>query len=155
MQGVEYKVVAAPRRAKPVRGARGKAEAMARALEDILQEEAAAGWEYVRADLIPCEEKPGFFARRIELHRAMLVFRKLPPAAPAPRPLEQPAERAEPVRSDHVRVEHARTDRMRDDQEPYPLRSPREPGREPAREPERAFAEPAAVPFRPLGSATD
>lgn len=130
MQGIEYKVVPAPRKARSVRGARTKADAMARALEEILREEAAAGWEYVRADLIPCEEKAGFFSRAVELHRAMLVFRKVPVAAP------RPELRPEPV---PVRAEP----------EPYPLRTAR------AGEPQRGFAEPAPLPFRPLGSATD
>ena len=145
MKGIEYKVVPAPRKAKPRKGARGKPEALARAMEELIKKEAGAGWEYLRADLIPCEERRSFFSRPIEMHRAMLVFRKLPPVVEVPRDASWDGARARPVR------EQPRFDPAPEPagEEPFELRSA-------VRAEERAEERPAApLPFRPLGSAND
>lgn len=141
MKGVEYKVVPAPREAKRRRGAKNKAEALALAIQDLIAEQVAEGWDYVRADLIPCVERPGFLQRRIELHRAMLVFRK---GAAAARPVEPAyhSARAEP-RPGPVRTSPAAED------EPLELA-----GSETRSGNDRREAD-APLPFRPLGSAND
>ena len=72
----EYKCVAAPERAKRRKGARGRTERVAKAMEEIISAEAIEGWEYQRTDLIPIEEKSGLFSRPQEVHRAVLVFRR-------------------------------------------------------------------------------
>ena len=89
----EYKVVGAPEKPRRRRGARTRSDRVAAAFEEILGAEAIEGWEYLRTDLVPVEEG-GFFSRRREAHRAVMVFRRAlrrevraepPPPAPARR----------------------------------------------------------------------
>ena len=72
----EYKCIAAPEKARRRRGAKTRTDRVALAIEEILQAECTGGWEYLRADLIPVEEKNGFFSRTQEVHRAILIFRR-------------------------------------------------------------------------------
>ena len=72
----EYKCIAAPEKARRRRGAKTRTDRVALAIEEILQAETKGGWEYLRADLIPVEEKSGIFGRTQEVHRAILVFRR-------------------------------------------------------------------------------
>ncbi len=94
----EYKCVGAPEKARRIRGARTRTDRVAGAMEELINEEAVNGWEYLRTDLVPVEEKAGFFSRAQEVHRAVLVFRRATVlAAPAQRhapqqPAHQPAE---------------------------------------------------------------
>lgn len=81
----EYKCVGAPERARRAKGAKTRTDRVARALQEVIEAEANAGWEYLRTDLIPVEEKPGFFARPREVHRAVLIFRRAKDAASKPR----------------------------------------------------------------------
>lgn len=105
MTGYQYKTVAAPRRLKKVKGVRGKDALLAHAVEDLIAVETAQGWEYLRADSFPVEDKGGLFSKPVVTERAVLVFRKAIPAhqpvaqpQPAPQPAAQPAppQRAEP-----------------------------------------------------------
>lgn len=77
----EYKTVAAPERAKRRRGAKTRTERVAMAVEDLLNEHAVDGWEYLRTDLLPVEERYGFLSRVREVHRAVMVFRRPLPGA--------------------------------------------------------------------------
>lgn len=72
----EYKCIAAPEKARRRRGAKTRTDRVALAIQDILAAECKGGWEYLRADLIPVEEKSGFFSRAQDVHRAILVFRR-------------------------------------------------------------------------------
>lgn len=77
----EYKCVAAPERAKRKRGTKTRTERVALAMEEIIEREATDGWEYMRTDLVPVEERSGLFGRPMEVHRAILVFRRGGPAS--------------------------------------------------------------------------
>jgi hypothetical protein len=72
----EYKCVGAPERPKRQRGVRGRSDRVALAMQEIIAGEAVDGWEYMRTDLVPVEEKAGLFSRTHEVHRAVLVFRR-------------------------------------------------------------------------------
>ena len=72
----EYKCVGAPERPKRSRRAKTASDRVARAMEDIIREEAINGWEYLRTDLVPVSEKSSFLGRVQEVHRAVLVFRR-------------------------------------------------------------------------------
>lgn len=76
MAAYEYRAVAAPRRVKKIRGVKEQDARMAMTFEDLIQENAAEGWEYMRADTFPIEEKKGFFSRARETRRAVMVFRR-------------------------------------------------------------------------------
>lgn len=71
-----YKCVAAPRRPKLTREHRVPADALAAAMQAAIEAETAAGWEYLRTDLVPMEAKTGWFGPVAETHQAVLVFRR-------------------------------------------------------------------------------
>ncbi|MDF2231982.1 hypothetical protein P2H44_05400 [Albimonas sp. CAU 1670] len=87
MSAYEYKTVAAPRRAGRYRGVAKGPDSFARTLEEALADEAVDGWEFLRAENLPCEEKRGWLSRRETVFHAVLVFRRMreqvrPVAAP-------------------------------------------------------------------------
>lgn len=75
MQQFEYKVVPAPQRGEKVRGARTTADRFAATLMTVMNDLGRDGWEYLRADTLPCEERVGLTGKSTSfLH--MLVFRR-------------------------------------------------------------------------------
>ena len=89
----EYKCVGAPERPKRLRGSHSRSDRVALAMQEIIGAEAVDGWEYLRTDMVPVEEKAGFFSRPQEVHRAVLVFRReAATAQPAPAPAPAPAQ---------------------------------------------------------------
>jgi hypothetical protein len=75
MSKFEYKVVPAPKRGLKVRGVKGTEEQFAHALTLLLNEAAAEGWEYLRTDTLPCEERKGLTGKTT-VYQNMLVFCK-------------------------------------------------------------------------------
>jgi hypothetical protein len=73
---VEYKCVGAPERPKRKRGQKTRSDRVAGAMQEIIEAEAKDGWEYLRTDLVPVEEKSGLFGRPREVHRAVMVFHR-------------------------------------------------------------------------------
>lgn len=76
MQKFEYKVVPAPLRGEKVRGARTTAERFAASLMTVMNDLGRDGWEYLRADTLPCEERVGLTGKASSFQH-MLVFRRL------------------------------------------------------------------------------
>ncbi|WP_114284256.1 DUF4177 domain-containing protein [Candidatus Halocynthiibacter alkanivorans] len=71
----EYKVVPAPLRGRKAKGLKGTQARFAHALEQAMNELAAEGWEYLRAETLPCEERISLMRRNTrDLH--VLVFRR-------------------------------------------------------------------------------
>jgi len=77
MEYFEYKVVPAPRSGIRAKGAKGPAGRFATALESEINELAAKGWEYIRAESLPVDERQGFAMRKTENYQNVLIFRKL------------------------------------------------------------------------------
>ena len=75
MTAFEYRVVPAPRRGKSGRGVKGGAAKFANAVTVLMNEMGADGWEYMRADTLPCEERQGLTSKTVKYH-SMLVFRR-------------------------------------------------------------------------------
>lgn len=75
MADYEYTVIPAPMRGEKVRGARTPSERFAPALAAALNGMAAQGWEYVRAETLPSEERSGLTSRTTVWHN-LLVFRR-------------------------------------------------------------------------------
>jgi hypothetical protein len=75
MTRYEYKVVPAPVQGRKARGVKGTAERFALALETLMNEMGQDGWDYVRADTLPCEERTGLTGRTTTFQN-MLVFRR-------------------------------------------------------------------------------
>jgi hypothetical protein len=74
----EYKVVPAPRRAEKAKGLKTTPERFAHALAEAINALAREGWEYVRAEMLPCEERAGLTGRRVT-DQHVLVFRRALP----------------------------------------------------------------------------
>lgn len=75
MPKFEFKVIPAPMKGKSAKGVRGKPEKFAYALSVVMNEMGAGGWDYVRADTLPCEERQGLTSKTTNWHH-VLVFRR-------------------------------------------------------------------------------
>ncbi|MBU2982850.1 DUF4177 domain-containing protein [Lentibacter algarum] len=71
----EYKVVPAPKRGIKAKGVKTHEARFSHALQQLMNEEAAAGWEFSRAETLPSEEKSGFRSATV-VYRSVLIFRK-------------------------------------------------------------------------------
>ncbi|MFZ1467499.1 MAG: DUF4177 domain-containing protein [Paracoccaceae bacterium] len=76
MTRFEYKVVPAPRRGEKARGVKTTEERFALALTGLMNRLGAEGWDYVRADALPCDERAGLTGSRTTFQN-MLVFRRI------------------------------------------------------------------------------
>jgi hypothetical protein len=76
MQRFEFKVVPAPRRGEKARGIKTTEERFAYSLTQVLNEMARDGWDYVRADALPCDERVGLTGSKTSFQN-MLVFRRV------------------------------------------------------------------------------
>lgn len=93
-----YKIVPAPAKAPKASGVKGTEARFARGLEVALNALAADGWEYLRADTLPSQERAGLTGTRT-VNRSVLVFRRPAEArspAPAPQAIPQTVPEAEP-----------------------------------------------------------
>lgn len=84
MTRFEYKVVPAPRRGEKARGVKGLEDRFALALTTLMNRLGREGWEYLRADTLPVEERHGITGRASTSNQNMLVFRRALPQAAAP-----------------------------------------------------------------------
>ncbi|WP_226779218.1 DUF4177 domain-containing protein [Oceaniglobus trochenteri] len=114
MTNFEYVVVPAPRKAPKIKGAKTSEARFAHTLTEVMNAYGAEGWEYLRCDTLPCEERSGLTGTKT-VYQNMLVFRRvieetahdipeadrvqtpeqlaaeLAPAAPAPSSSQAPA----------------------------------------------------------------
>jgi len=75
MPGYEYKVIPAPNRAVRVKGIKGTEARFANAVQTVMNDQAADGWQYLRTDTLPCLERQGLRAR-VTVYQNLLVFRR-------------------------------------------------------------------------------
>ncbi len=75
MQQLEYRVVPAPQRGEKARGVKTVPERFALALTSLMNTLGREGWEYLRADALPCEERSGLTGTKVQFQN-MLVFRR-------------------------------------------------------------------------------
>lgn len=87
MSHYEYKAVPAPTHGKKARGVKSTEDRFALALSEKLNELAADGWEYWRADTLPCEERRGLTGRETT-YQNVLIFRR----STAPTPMQELVE---------------------------------------------------------------
>lgn len=87
MQRYEYRVIPAPARAEKARGAKTTEDRYAQTLASLMNAQGREGWEFLRAETLPTEERSGF-TRRSTVYVNLLVFRRpaseTPAGAPAP-----------------------------------------------------------------------
>ncbi|MFN3209141.1 MAG: DUF4177 domain-containing protein [Roseovarius sp.] len=75
IQKYEYKVIPAPSKGRKGPGVKGAEGRFAHGLETVINELALEGWEYLRADILPSEERQGLTSSQT-VYRSMLVFRR-------------------------------------------------------------------------------
>lgn len=80
----EYTVIAAPERGQKSKSAKSATDRYALALTQELNRKAADGWDFIRAETLPSEERSGLTGRQVVYHN-VLVFRRAakPPQPPA------------------------------------------------------------------------
>lgn len=78
----EYKVVPAPQRAAKAKGLKTTAERFAHTLAERINAEAAGGWQFVRTEALPCEERSRLGASRASTQVVMIFARALGVARP-------------------------------------------------------------------------
>lgn len=76
MPHYEFKVIPAPRRGEKVRGVKSTEDRYALTLTNVMNELGREGWDYVRADTLPVDERVGFTGSKTT-YQNMLVFRRL------------------------------------------------------------------------------
>lgn len=76
MPRYEFKVIPAPRRGDKVRGVKTTEERFALTLTGLMNVMGAEGWDYVRADTLPVDERSGLTGTKTSFHN-MLVFRRI------------------------------------------------------------------------------
>ncbi len=75
MQHYEYRVIPAPAKGRKAPGVKGAEARFAHTLEQVINEMAASGWDYLRADILPSEERQGLTSTHT-VYRSVLVFRR-------------------------------------------------------------------------------
>ncbi len=75
MNHYEYKVVPAPAKGRKASGVRKPEDKFAFALQEVMNEYAADGWEFLRSETLPSEERSGL-TKTITSYRSILVFRR-------------------------------------------------------------------------------
>lgn len=108
MTSFEYLTIPAPTRGEKSKEAKTPADRYALAFTAELNRMAAKGWEYLRADVLPSDERSGLTGRTTVYH-SLLVFRReimaerVAQPAPAaarvsPQPDAKPSPPAEPAK---------------------------------------------------------
>jgi len=82
----DYKVIPAPARAQKLKGLKTTPERFAHLLSETLNQWAAEGWEFLRAETLPCDERKGLTGWRTTT-QSVLVLRR-------PRRAEDPARQS-------------------------------------------------------------
>ncbi len=75
MAHFEYKVIPAPTKGQKAQGIKSPEARFANTIEGLLNEQAADGWEYLRTDILPSDERSGLTGTQT-LYRTLLVFRR-------------------------------------------------------------------------------
>ena len=96
MTAFEYRVVPAPKRGQKERGLKTSEDRYAHALQGTINELGAKGWEYLRAETLPCEERQGFRGRTTVYHSVLVFRRANSTAAPATPVAAEPMAATEP-----------------------------------------------------------
>lgn len=76
MQRYEFKVIPAPRRGEKSREAKTTEDRFALAMSTLMNQLGRDGWDYVRADTLPCDERSGLTGTKTT-YQTVLVFRRV------------------------------------------------------------------------------
>lgn len=84
MTRYEYRAIPAPLHGDKQRGLKTPADRFAHALQGALNALGAEGWEYLRAETLPSEERSGLTGRVTQFHNLLIFRRALAGADTAP-----------------------------------------------------------------------
>ncbi|MDZ4395746.1 DUF4177 domain-containing protein, partial [Cypionkella sp.] len=87
MQRYEYKVIPAPRRGEKSRGVKTTEDRFALALTSVMNELGREGWDYIRADTLPVDERAGFTGTKTTFQNVLVFRRVIEAEAPTTRQL--------------------------------------------------------------------
>lgn len=73
----EYKVVPAPLRAAKIKGLKTVADRFAQTLAERINAESAGGWQFVRTETLPCEERSRLGSAKVTQQVVMVFVRTL------------------------------------------------------------------------------
>ena len=76
MRQFEYKAVPAPNTGTKAKGVTSREDRFALSMTEALNEMAEDGWEYVRAEMLPLEERKGLTGTQTS-YQNVLIFRRL------------------------------------------------------------------------------
>ena len=117
MSKYEYRVVPAPTKSVRAKGVRGNEARFANTLETVMNDMAKDGWEYLRVDTLPVEQRQGITSKTTVFQNVLIFRRALEseapkaqprrieatqtttprPALPAPQPAPEPAQQQRPA----------------------------------------------------------
>lgn len=109
----EYKVIPAPLRTAKLKGLKTPAERFAHMLEAAVNTEATGGWEYLRSETLPCEERKGLTGTARSF-QSVLVFRRATGTGDTTRsdlPYHAVADDAEPYLAEEPALDDTSDDR--------------------------------------------
>lgn len=75
MAQYEYKVIPAPAKGEKAQGVKAPEARMANTVQNLLNVQASHGWEYMRTDILPSEERHGLTSTQT-VYRTLMVFRR-------------------------------------------------------------------------------
>lgn len=96
MSHYEYRVVPAPSKGLKARGVKTPEGRFANAVQSVLNLQGDEGWEYLRAELLPSDERTGL-ASSTTNWRNVLVFRRLVGQPVQAQPVPPPEMAKEPI----------------------------------------------------------
>jgi hypothetical protein len=76
MRQFEYRAIPAPNTGTKAKGVKSREDRFALSMTDALNEMATDGWEYVRAEMLPVEERKGLTGTQ-KSYQNILIFRRL------------------------------------------------------------------------------
>lgn len=76
MSNYEFKVIPAPRKAEKIKGVRNGDDRFAHTITNTINTLAEDGWEYLRAESLPVDEKASMIGKSVEKYLSLLVFRR-------------------------------------------------------------------------------
>lgn len=90
---------------------KGVAGKFSNAVTLLMNEMAADGWDYIRSDTLPCEERQGLTGKTVKYH-AMMMFRRAVEVEDQDEPLALPSPEEEIEVEDPVDTQDESTDEM-------------------------------------------
>ncbi len=75
MTHYEYKVIPAPAKGTKTPGVKAPEARLANTVEALLNLQAAEGWDYMRTDILPSDERQGLTSTQT-VYRTLMVFRR-------------------------------------------------------------------------------